>query len=992
MLSIRGEFSRHPSIREGLSSNFEIVKKDFPYYKEKIEKHIQEIKYKITKKNPSILQTEEYLGNVKDSLQYVYAQSDHGTKCIDAAQAKELLELMKKYEDLVKECARNEKEKLQHAYLGEEARDLHASFSISREISDLEFSLEKGFSKKIQVVVLGKLTELENKLKSTREIIEEAKKGFTELRDFEKAKEALRDLEEAKKDFTELRNIFLLVYTRTDDGNDLEESERTALTQLMKKYETSRKQYFSIDIQKLSRPGRGAEAQQKHTDIGRAPSTEKHLEDPDWIEEPQQQISQRYTDMGTALSVEKLLEKLIHEPSLPTAQGIARGELKPRTTTDTKYTPPKRWEVLEKFSAYREVVERNIQTVTDMVTRGDLPLEDLGRYLDEAFMVTHSVRAPLTEKSLRDQPVAVGVAELMNKVLDNMRDSLLYVCAKSDYGKGFKDPTHGKDLLGLMEKYEALASLYSQYEKKKLGKEFYGITPHVHESFSISKEIKALAESIAQGMTKTVQGKTEATREEKASHSTLEGFLSALAIFTPSFLPPRIQRPAVSLQSQKTEDVSKSAQAEIRILKKIIPQEREAIAAALKSSTLVERYKGASLTGEILLDENLISEGVEILEKLKGTVTTSDPIRSFALLRRVLARASSFILGSKTPIEGKDKATVIKAIETYNGLVQKWGDGVQDKKGFIDTMLLPEDLKNEEKRRALELEFTERSTAEKAKKAQKDLQAKEEEATRKKGEGEKKAQEAKKADDLRRAQEFKAEKKPAQKPTSYSSEITNALRRFKKWPEMQFGKTNFVRYMVRYRLGCLMQKAVEEKPRTAEERRNLFTIDGLLTDRTEPTRTTPTDYLKGIVSEAERVEHNRVFVFNELQLLKKDLESRIGKISDQIKEAEGGDQHLNKKEKAEQHRKLEQLSGDIGRLRGALQKIVDADSALTTQAQRFETIASFIELVQPKEGSKLGLVFEFTKVPEEYEALKKRIVEAQDSVKEVRQDFKGGRK
>ncbi len=428
-------------------------------------------------------------------------------------------------------------------------------------------------------------------------------------------------------------------------------------------------------------------------------------------------------------------------------------------------------------------------------------------------------------------------------------------------------------------------------------------------------------------------GEVERPKDERMStpsHSPFTGFVETVAVFFSE------------LKSSILRTEKKPVMEEGVVVKghKFFRTDVKAVEDEL--GELAQRFSALAPQKDEKCDGSLVIQGTDILKKLEGEVVEDGPslVRDFALLRRMLVRALRFARLSKD-ISPNDAEKVLTAVKTYNSLVEKWSKYYQGEEceTFKDTMMLSEKLKEEEVAPEAEVVVVAKELVGSAK-------------------------------------------------VSYADQIVGALRkRFAKWPDAAFGKTNFVRYMVRYRLGCAMQKAAEENPAEAKK---LCTIPGILAHHAPGHEDS---YLAKIVADAESVEKRTEFISNDLRLLETDLGNRIGKLDKQIEEKHGA-------KKLAKGKKLEGLSEEIKTLEkqkdslvAAKDKVAKAMESLKEQARRFETIASFISgNVAPRAGSKLGEAFDFTSVQEEYVALKTRVEKARAVVDETRAAFKGGRK
>jgi hypothetical protein len=424
-----------------------------------------------------------------------------------------------------------------------------------------------------------------------------------------------------------------------------------------------------------------------------------------------------------------------------------------------------------------------------------------------------------------------------------------------------------------------------------------------------------------------------AKESEQSSHSLFAGFIETLAIFFPKSLPSREG-------FKKPEELPRGKEALPGVAHRVTLSEQKAISEDLKS--LVKKFELLIPAEGKRIDESLIIQGEETLKWLEEPAHAgANVIRRFSLLREALERASLFVK-SKRPdeISIEDKEKVLSSIKRYNSLVRKWSavQKEEDRKPFEDTMLLPEELEKTEEH----------------------------------------------AESVEEVKEGAIAEQPRPEKISYAGRIARGLRRVLKMIE---AKTNFVKYMVTYRLGCMMREAAEEKPRDRAELEKLFTIDGILRERA-PKGKKPDEFLQGLIAEADKVEHDKIFASNENRRLKLELEKRLEGVDRKISDALAEQKRANKKEKPLLDKKIQQLRSEVAKLTAASKRVSDADAALSAQAERFETIASFFSLVKPKPGSKLGEVFEFTKTPEEYEKLKKQIVEAQKVVQQIRASFK----
>lgn len=576
--------------------------------------------------------------------------------------------------------------------------------------------------------------------------------------------------------------------------------------------------------------------------------------------------------------------------------------------------------------------------------------------------------------------------KLVFEHLSAIKDGLLYLHAFSDRGTRLSS-SEAEKFVDMLNKYNEIVSTFETSMLEQRQTAFNVASPSIFsESLSISlKDLKGpekrpavdtpspstsperqtiSLEDLNGPEPLVVSEKTKeewlkaAKEEEQPFHSEVGGLVTAMAIFGQALssskkptLPTSSQKATAQPLREQSEEVTPAsalARFEIRELKKIPKDLKAAIDTELETQSA--KFQELDPGKEIILDKDLALQASTILDTLRGAVTAKNVIRDFALLRRILERAANCCLNEKTSknIPEDDVSKIIDFINEYNKLVEKWGEGMklwhekkeqpgqstQTRRDFISTMTLPTKLETSkveaefEAKRKLILEINVRAEAERQDRIaafQAEL-AKHRETIQRTDEARKKEAEQK-VQQAEAARQAEAAEK-AQK-AGYSSKIEKL---FPSWNRDFWlnARTNFVRYMVLYRIGCMMQEKLEDCPSQAERDKLLkLNLKDFL--KTVSPNGNADTYLASLIAEADKVEHGRVFAANEMRT----------------------------------------LGWDAGKYQ--------ATKALTEQANTFETIASLIK------GLVLGhKSFVFTRDQAEYKKLQKRVSDAQAAIVRLR--------
>jgi hypothetical protein len=377
--------------------------------------------------------------------------------------------------------------------------------------------------------------------------------------------------------------------------------------------------------------------------------------------------------------------------------------------------------------------------------------------------------------------------------------------------------------------------------------------------------------------------------QEKAAIPDIENiqcFSTALALFPAKAHAPA--GPSKSKEAREGEITSAWVRAQLREGSSISPEDEYQISECEKDFYRILQDHGQTSTP----DSRLVREGVLSLKRLRARDGNISYLQDFPLLRRVLAKSQQFIR-SRSHVADAETQRIVAAVKEFNKLVDDWGQAIdapeEEKKNFVRSMSLQDDVEQSEH------------------------------------------------PEIQQQHSAKVEKHRPPKPASIPPKTFGIL--YEPGTQPMFGETNFVRYMVKYLIGCKMLETAEAKAASGETPPP-FTIDDL-----------EKLGLPKILRDAQRTEHLRVTTFNDMKIVDKDLASRI------------------KNAKGPEKRKLEATLAD-------LQKI---DKRLTEQTAKFETFSSFI-------GKDRALAF--SSKGEQYAELKVDIERAHAKVEQVRAELK----
>lgn len=531
------------------------------------------------------------------------------------------------------------------------------------------------------------------------------------------------------------------------------------------------------------------------------------------------------------------------------------------------------------FSSFRmQLPNVSDEKIRDLIARFDTTTQDRILEGKKSFYSLHSMTKATPE--MRDD-------------LARLKEILIKACILTNYGQqlGSAERT---GLQECMKQYEQLLDDYCH----TLNAPSLQAASSVQEAPSLQVEGFRRHLTIKEELEKMTSVKpqnvytVEATEKRKIPDvADVQAFSAIVTLFSRQ----RATSPGPSALSPTPKEEAEEGSAEwVRaqlLERRRSSAEQPSIAEHQKSfQTILQRHGGAQEHP----DTNLLTEGYVSLSRLRNPETKANILKDFALLRRVLVKSLAYIRQPENLATDEEKEIVLKAVHEYNTLVDDWGSTVdvseEQKKEFVQSMSLKDEIE--------QIEHPEKEKATHGAKVE--------------------------------------EKHP--KPSAALSPRTFKIL---DQPGLQplFGKTNFVRYMVKYLLGCKMQEIVEAKAKAGE------TVAPFTGEDLEGLG------LSKILRDAEKTENQRVRTFNDLKIVQKDLTSRA------------------KAAKGPEKRKIEDALAELKKL----------DAELTEQANKFETISSFMGKDKPLAFATKG---------QEYATLKQRIELAQRRIDEIRTAFK----